>query len=279
MNDATGHARVVEISNSGRSFGADMRDLWAYRDLLFLLARRDITVRYKQSLLGVAWAIVQPLALMVVFTVVFGRFAKMPSDGVPYPLFVLCGLLPWQFFSRTLASTSSSLTSSNALVSKVYFPRLILPLSRTISGLIDFGICFLMFFAVMAWYGIAPTPSILALPLLLALLVASALAVGIWLSALNVRYRDIGLAVPFISQVLMYASPIAYTSSVVPEKWKFVYGLNPIVGIVDGFRWALIGRAPPDQSTVVSAVVFVLLLLVGGLMFFRRTERSFADVI
>jgi lipopolysaccharide transport system permease protein len=275
----SGHARIVEISKTGRSFLADMHDLWAYRDLLFLLARRDITVRYKQSLLGVGWAVLQPLALMLVFTMVFGRFARMPSDGVPYPLFVLCGLLPWQFFSRTLASTSASLTSSNALVSKVYFPRLILPLSRTLSGLTDLSICFLMFFGVMAWYRVTPTWNILALPLLLALLVACALAAGIWLSALNVRYRDTGLAVPFITQVLMYASPVAYTSTVVPEKWKFVYGLNPIVGIVDGFRWSLIGRTAPDLATITSAVVIVLVILCAGIFFFRRIERSFADVI
>jgi lipopolysaccharide transport system permease protein len=274
-----GHGQVTEISDSSRSLRADLRELWRYRDLLWMLTSRDITVRYKQSALGIAWAVIQPVILMIVFTVVFGRFAKMPSDGIPYPLFVLSALLPWQYFSRSLAGSSGSLVASNALVSKVYFPRLILPLSKTFSGLIDFAIGFVLLGLIMAWYGVAPGWQIVLLPLFIAGAMATALAVGLWLSAINVRYRDVGLVVPFLVQIWMYMSPVAYSSSVVPERWHWLYSLNPIVGVVEGFRWALVGRAPPDPLALLVSLTAVVLLFVGGLIHFRRTERTFADII
>jgi lipopolysaccharide transport system permease protein len=273
------HASVIEISDKGTSLWSDLRELWHYRDLLWILTARDITVRYKQSALGAAWAVLQPLILMVVFTVVFGRFAGLPSDGVPYPLFVLSALLPWQYFSRSLTGSTGSLVASSALVSKVYFPRMILPLSKTMSGLVDFGIGFVLLAGVMAWYGVVPGWQIALLPLFILMAMSTALSVGLWLSATNVRYRDVGLVVPFLVQVWMYLSPIAYSSSVVPGRWKWLYSLNPVVGVVEGFRWALLGRTPPDPLASMLSLAAVALIFVSGLIHFRRTERTFADII
>jgi lipopolysaccharide transport system permease protein len=274
-----GHAHVTEISEAGRSLRADLREIWMYRDLLLLLTFRDISLRYRQSLLGVAWTIVQPLMLMAIFSIVFGGFAKLPSDGVPYPLFVLSALVPWLYFARSLAGASSSLVGSSNLVTKVYFPRLILPLSKTLSGLVDVAVALVVLAAMLAWYRVAPGWPLLLLPVFLALALLTALAIGLWLTALNVRYRDIGLLVPFLTQVWMYASPIAYSMRLVPEKWRWLYSLNPIVGVVEGFRWSLLGSAAPDFHPMVVSVAIVILMFAAGLAYFRRTERSFADVI
>lgn len=217
--------------------------------------------------------------LMAMFAVIFGHFAKLPSDGVPYPLFTLSALLPWLYFSKSLAGASDSLVGSAHLVSKVYFPRLILPISKTISGLVDFAISSTILAIMLAWYGITPGIALLLLPVFVAIAMMTAFSLGLWLTALNVKYRDVGILVPFITQVWMYASPIAYSTSLVPEKWRWLYGLNPIVGVVEGFRWALLGKAPPQIGPMLISLAIVLLLLVGGWAYFRRTERGFADII
>lgn len=274
-----GHAHVTSIDAGGRSLRDDLREIWAYRDLLALLIRRDISVRYKQSAVGIAWAVLQPLMMMIIFSVIFGRFAKLPSEGIPYPLFTLSALLPWLYFTRALTGSSESLVSSAHLVKKVYFPRLILPLSKAVSGLIDFAVAFVLLALLMAWYGVVPGVEILLLPGLILIAMITALGTGLWLTALNVKYRDIGLIVPFIAQIWMYISPIAYSSTIVPPHWQWLYSLNPMVGVVEGFRWALLGRLPPDPLAMGISLSIVLLMLVGGVAFFRRTERTFADVI
>lgn len=274
-----GHEHLTEIGSGGRSLRGELREIWAYRDLLTLLIRRDISLRYKQSAIGIAWAVVQPVVLMAIFAVVFGHFAKLPSDGVPYPLFSLAALLPWLYFSKALTSASDSLVGSAHLVSKVYFPRLILPISKTVSGLVDFVISFGILAGLLVWYRVMPGPALLLLPAFLAIAMLTAFAIGLWLTALNVKYRDVGILVPFVTQVWMYVSPIAYSTSLVPEQWRWLYSLNPIVGVVEGFRWALLGKAPPQAGPMVISLGIVFLLLIGGMAYFRRTERGFADVI
>jgi lipopolysaccharide transport system permease protein len=277
--DYFGHGQLTEISAAGRSLRGDLREIWAYRDLLALLVRRDVTIRYKQSAVGIGWAVVQPLVLMAIFSVVFGRFARLPSDGFPYPLFTLCALVPWLYFARSLTGTSDSLVGSAHLVTKVYFPRLILPLSKTLSGLVDFAVAFGLLALLLAWYRVVPGWGLLLLPAFAAIAMLTALGVGLWLTALNVKYRDIGVLVPFLAQIWMYASPIAYSTALVPKQWLWLYSLNPMVGVVEGFRWALLGKAPPDAGPMLLSLLIVLLMFAGGLAFFRRTEHTFADVI
>ncbi len=256
-----------------------LRDLWEYRELLFFLIWRDIKVRYKQTVLGVAWAIIQPFFAMVVFSVFFGRLAKVPSDGLPYPVFAYCALLPWQLFSHALTESGNSLVASQNLITKVYFPRLVIPLAACLAGFVDFAIAFLVLLGMMAYYGIAPTVAVTTLPLFILLALATALGVGLWLSALNVEYRDVRYTIPFLTQFWLFATPIAYPSSLIPERWRAFYGLNPMAGVVEAFRWSLLGKAePPGPLLAVSSAV-VLLLLIGGLYYFRRMERTFADVI
>lgn len=257
----------------------DWRELWRYRELFWFLAARDIKVRYKQTALGASWAIIQPFFTMVVFSVFFGRLAKVPSDGLPYPLFTFCALLPWQMFSHALTQSSNSLVTEQRLISKVYFPRLLVPLSSVSSAAVDFAIAFVMLLAMMAWYGIYPGWAALALPLFVLLALASALAVGVWLSALNVHYRDFRYTIPFLTQLWMVLTPVAYPSSLVPEAWRWLYGLNPMAGVVEGFRWALLGNASVSAPLLSASVVAVLFLLAGGLVFFRRTEMAFADIV
>lgn len=257
----------------------DVRELWDYRELLFLLAWRDATVRYKQSVAGIGWALIQPIMMMLIFTTVFGRFARLPSDGIPYSVFTLCALLPWNYFSRSLGDSSNSLVGAAHLITKIYFPRLIIPLSKVFSGLIDFGVAFLLLIALMVWHRIVPTAGILLLPLFMLMAVLTALAVGLWLTALNVKYRDVGFVVPFLLQVWMYASPVAYSASIVPERWRTLYALNPMVGVVEGFRWALLGKHAPDPVFIAVSMAIVVLLLVSGVYYFGRMERTFADVI
>jgi len=254
-------------------------ELWQYRELLVFLVWRDTKVRYKQASLGVAWAVIQPLMTMVIFSVIFGELAKLPSENIPYPLFSYAALLPWQLFSGALTRSGSSLVGNATLLTKVYFPRLIIPLSATIGGLVDFSISFLVLLGLMLFYGMAPTWAILWLPLLVVFTLVTALSVGLWLSALNVEYRDVQHIIPFIIQAWMYASPVAYSAELIPSgPWRFVYGLNPVAGIIQSFRWALLGASPPGELMLVS-VGMVMILLVAGLYYFRRMEKVFADVV
>jgi lipopolysaccharide transport system permease protein len=229
--------------------------------------------------IGVGWAILQPVAAMLIFTVVFGHFVRVPSDGFPYPIFAYCALLPWNYFASALNRCVVSVVGNAHLVSKIYFPRLLLPIASTLSGLADFAVAFMLLLGMMAWYQIALTWAILAVPLFLLLALASVLAVGLWLSALNVRFRDVGFAIPFLVQLWMFASPVAYPVSLVPERWRLLYALNPMAGVIEGFRWALLGKASPDIGVLAMSATAVVLALVGGLAFFRHMEDSFADVV
>ena len=254
-------------------------ELWAYRELLYFLIWRDIKVRYKQTLIGAAWAIIQPVLTMVVFSLFFGKLAGIPSDGIPYPIFAYAALVPWSFFSSGLTQSSNSLVGSANLIRRVYFPRLIIPLASVLSGIIDFALAFVVLVAMMFFYGIVPTVNIVFLPLLWLLALVTALGVGLWLSAMNVQFRDVRYAVSFLAQFWMFATPIAYPSSLLDEPWRSLYGINPMAGVVEGFRWALLGvETPPGTILAVSAVV-ALGLLVSGVLYFRRMERTFADVV
>jgi lipopolysaccharide transport system permease protein len=255
-----------------------LSDVWAYRELLYFFIWRDIKVRYKQTLLGAGWAIVQPLMTMVVFTIFFGHLAKVPSDGLPYPVFSLMALVPWIYFASALSGCSTSLSGYQHIISKVYFPRLIVPFAAVIAPLVDFSIGCVILAVLMAWYGIVPSASVVWLPALLLLAVATAAGVGIWLAALNVRYRDVRYVVPFVLQLWMFATPVAYPASLVPGRWRAVYFLNPMAGVIEGFRWALAGGPAPGALTLVSAAV-VVALIAGGCAYFRRLEGTFADVI
>jgi len=256
-----------------------LKDIWEYRELLYFLVWRDIKVRYKQTVLGVAWAILQPILTMVVFSIFFGRLAKVPSDGIPYPLFAYCALIPWQLFANALTASGNSLVSNQQLLTKVYFPRLIIPTSAVLAGLVDFGVSLLVLIGMMFYFGIVPTAAVLTLPLLILLTIASALAVGLWLSALNVQYRDVQYTIPFLMQFWLFLTPIAYPSSLVPEKWRILYGLNPMAGVVEGFRWALLGKTNGIGSLIFVSALVVAILLFGGLVYFRRMENTFADVV
>jgi lipopolysaccharide transport system permease protein len=254
-------------------------ELWEYRELLYFLIWRDVKVRYKQTVLGAAWAIIQPVCTMLVFSLFFGRLARIPSDGVPYPVFAYAALVPWMFFATGLNQSADSLVGSANLIKKVYFPRLVVPLASVTSGIIDFGLSFAVLLGLMAWYGIAPTLNVLWLPLLAVLALVTALGVGLWLSALNVEFRDVRYTVPFLVQFWLFATPIAYPSSLLPEQWRPVYGLNPMVGVVEGFRWALLGTETRPGPMVLASAVAALVVLVSGAFYFRRMERTFADVV
>lgn len=268
---------VIKAEGSWRSLG--LREAWEYRELLFFLTWRDVKVKYKQTHLGVAWAVLQPALTMIVFSVVFGRVAKLPSHGVPYPLFTYTALLPWQLFANALAQSSNSLVSNQSLLTKVYFPRLLIPAATVLAGVVDFSVACVVLFGMMLYYGIYPTARLAVLPVFVLLAVGAALAVGIWLSALNVRYRDVRHTVPFLTQFWLFASPIAYSSSVVPERYRGLYSLNPMASVVDGFRWAAFGVEPPPSWSLLGGALTIVVLLAGGLAFFRRTEATFADVV
>ena len=257
----------------------DFGELWRYRELLVFQAVRDIRVRYKQTFLGALWAILQPVMTMVVFSVVFGRLMGVPSDGIPYPVFTYCALLPWQLFANGLTNSCNSLLLNTNVLTHVYMPRLILPLAAVFVSLIDFMIAFIVLGGMMAYYGIIPGWALITLPLFTLLALATALAVGLWLSALNVKYRDVRYTIPFMVQLWLFVSPVAYSSSLVPEKWQALYGINPMVGVVEGFRWALLGKTSPPSSALIVSTLATVLLLVGGLFFFRRMEKTFADII
>jgi lipopolysaccharide transport system permease protein len=257
----------------------NLRDLWEYRELLYFLAWRDIKVRYKQTVLGASWAILQPFFTMVVFSLFFGRLAGIPSEGLPYPIFSYAALVPWQFFAHGLTSSSDSVVSSANLIRKVYFPRLVIPMAAVGSGIVDFGLAFLVLLGMMAFYGIVPTANVVWLPLLLLLALVTSLGAGLWLTAMNVQFRDVRYMVPFLVNAWMFATPIAYPSSLLDEPWRRLYGINPMVGVVEGFRWALLATdTQPGSMILVSAVVAVG-LLISGAYYFRRMEKSFADVV
>jgi lipopolysaccharide transport system permease protein len=260
-------------------FHLELGALWQYRELLYFLAWRDIKARYAQTVFGIGWAIIQPLFTMVIFTVIFGKFAKMPSDGLPYPIFAYVALIPWTYFARSVERSGNSLVSGADLVKKVYFPRLILPISATIGGLLDFIISFVVLLGMMAWYGFRPNWGMLALPFFLLLILITALSVSLWLSSLNTRYRDIVYVIPFLMQVWMYASPVVYPVSVVPERWRLLYSLNPMTGVIEGFRWALLGKKSPDFVIMALSMIAVLFIFLAGLIYFKRTERTFADIL
>jgi lipopolysaccharide transport system permease protein len=263
---------------SGLSF-PDLGEVWRHRELLQFLVWRDVKVRYTQTVLGAGWAVLQPLLTMIVFSVVFGRLANVPSDGLPYPIFAFAGLLPWQMFAFALTESTNSLVASQAVITKVYFPRLIVPLASIAVALVDFGIAFIVLIAMMVWYGVGLRPAVVLLPLFLGLTILTAVSAGLWLSALNARYRDIRYAVPFLTQIWLFLSPIAYPASLVPEKFRWLYGLNPLAGTVEGFRWALLGSPAPQPAMIAVSASVVLCLLAGGLVYFRKTERTIADVI
>jgi lipopolysaccharide transport system permease protein len=269
----------VSIGPSRGWFDLQLRELLRYRELLYFLVWRDVKVRYRQTVLGAAWAILQPLLGMVVFSLFFGRLAGVPSEGVPYPIFSYTALVPWQFFANGVTQSANSLVGSAGLLTKVYFPRLVIPSSSILSGVVDFLLAFLVLLGMMLFYGIAPTANAIWLPLLLLLALVTSLGVGIWLAALNVEYRDVRYVVPFLLQLWLFATPVVYPSSLVPEAWRAIYALNPMVGVVEGFRWALLGTATAPGPMVFVSALAAFVIFVGGIVYFRRMEDTFADVV
>jgi lipopolysaccharide transport system permease protein len=257
----------------------ELKDLWEHREIVYFLIWRDIKVRYKQTVLGAAWAVLQPFLTMIVFSIIFGWLARMPSDGAPYPIFAFTALLPWQLFVRSLTASSNSIVANESLITKVYFPRLVIPLSATAAGVLDFAIASVVLIGMMAYYHIVPTSAVWMLPLFVLLATATGFGVGLWLSALNVQYRDVGHALPFLTQIWLFATPIVYPSSLIPESWRIVYGLNPMVGVVEGFRWSLLGTGSGPGAMLAASTVAALGLLVTGLYYFRRMEQTFADAV
>lgn len=280
MNDQNTASTRELVIEAGRTEKQYWKDLWRYRELFYFLAWRDILVRYKQTAIGIAWALIRPFLTMVVFTVVFGQLAKLPSQGVPYPILVFAGMLPWQFFSNALSECSGSLVGNANLISKVYFPRLIVPTSAVIVSFVDFLISGMILLGLMAWYNFVPDWRILTLPIFILIACAASMGVGLWLAALTVQYRDFRFVVPFIIQFGLYISPVGFSSSIVPEQWRLLYSINPMVGVIDGFRWAILG----GQATLyipgfLLSLALVFVLLWSGIWYFRKMERTFADVI
>ena len=268
------------VIEAGRIESQYWKDLWRYRELFYFLAWRDILVRYKQTMIGIAWALIRPFLTMIVFTIVFGQLAKLPSEGAPYPILVFSAMLPWQFFSNALSECSNSLISNANLISKVYFPRLIVPTSAVIVSFVDFMISGIILLALMAWYNFVPSWRILTLPIFILIAFTAAMGGGLWLSALNVKYRDFRYIVPFIVQFGLYISPVGFSSSIVPEEWRILYSLNPMVGVIDGFRWAILGgEAKLYWPGFTLSMGLVALLFASSIWYFRKMERSFADVI
>jgi len=268
---------VIEPKKSSGTF---LKELWAYRELFYFLAWRDILVRYKQTIIGIAWALIRPLLTMIVFTIVFGKIAKLPSGGAPYPIMVFAAMLPWQFFATSFAEAGNSLIANANMISKVYFPRLVMPVSAVIVSFVDFLISFVILLILMLWYGFVPELRIVMLPLFVLIAFAASMAGGLWIAALNVRYRDFRYIIPFIVQFGLYISPVGFTNSIVPEKWRLLYSLNPMVGVIDGFRWAILGG---DYQLYwpgfLLSLTLVGIILATGIVYFRKTEKTFADVI
>lgn len=270
---------VTEIRPDRGWLDLDLGAVWRYRELLGVLVMRDLQVLYKQALLGAGWAILQPVFAVIIFSIIFGYIVKMPSEGVPYPLFAFAGVLPWTYFAEAVRRSGTGLVTDAELVRKVYFPRLIMPLANVISPLVDFCIAFVVLLIVMAFFGIAPSWKMLVIPPLMLIAALLALSIGLWLAPINVRFRDIKHTLPFIIQIWMYASPIVYPLSMVPQEWQALYSLNPMVGVIEGFRWAVFDRGEPNFTALAMSGAIIVLLLAGGLVFFRRMERTFADVI
>jgi lipopolysaccharide transport system permease protein len=268
------------VLEAGRAERHYWRDLWRYRELFFFLAWRDILVRYKQTVIGVVWALGRPLITMLVFTLVFSKLAKLPSDGVPYPILVFAALLPWQFFSSAFSGAGDSLISNAGMISKVYFPRLVIPASAVIVSFVDFLISGIILVGLMIWYGFAPNLRMLTLPLFIFVAFAAAMGAGLWIAALNVKYRDFRIIVPFIVQFGLYVSPVGFSSSIVPEQWRLLYSINPMVGVIDGFRWAILGgNTPLYWPGFLLSLALVIIIFITGIIYFRKTEKTFADVI
>jgi lipopolysaccharide transport system permease protein len=269
----------IRLQRSDGWRALNLNELWRYRELLYFLSWRDIKVRYKQTALGVLWAILQPLLTMVVFSIFFGKLAKVPSDGVPYPIFAFAALVPWTIFVNALTQSSNSLVQSANLLKKVYFPRLLIPMSSVLAGAVDFVFAFIVLVAMMLYYGVVPTVNVLWLPFFLMLTCGTALGVGLWLSAMNVKFRDVRYTVPFLTQFWLFATPIAYPSSLLPDPWRTLYGFNPMAGVVEGFRWALLGTQAAPGPMILVSVGVACLVLMTGLYYFRRLERTFADIV
>ncbi len=274
---ATSQVLVIRPVRGWRAI--NLREILGQHELIFFLAWREIAVRYKQTVLGIAWAVMQPVMAMTVFSLVFGRLAGMPSDGVPYPLFAYCGLLPWQLFAYSLTESSNSLVANQNLLTKVYFPRLVIPISVVLASLVDFSIAGALLALFMVYYDAALTPAVFLLPGFVLMAIGLSLGVGLWLSALNIRYRDVRYVVPFLTQFWLFATPVVYPASLVPARWQALYGLNPMAGVVEGFRWALLGTPPPSGPLLLVSVCVTVLLLVTGALYFRRTEATFADTV
>ncbi len=271
---------IIRISADRRErFRQFLTDLWDYRELFWTFVERDIKVRYKQTALGVIWVVLQPLLMTAVFTLIFGRLAGMPSEKLPYAVFALSGLLPWNFFSGALTRGGVILVNSAQLISKVYFPRLIMPVASVMGGLLDFLVVFVFLIGLMFFYGLTPTAAVIWLPFFLLVAIATALGVSFWLSALNVRYRDVNYLIPFMAQFWMFATPVVYPASMIPDRWRLLYGLNPMVGVVEGFRWALFGTGEGPGLMMLVSIVMVVILFISGIFVFRRMERTFADVV
>ena len=271
--------RKLVIENRSALFYMDWSALWEYRELLYILVWRDIKVRYKQTAIGVSWVVLQPLVTMLIFTAIFGYMAKVPSDGVWYPVFVLSGLLPWSYFAQAIARSGESVVSNAKLVGKIYFPRLLLPLAMIMTPLVDLALSMVLLFGLLIYAGIPLTWKVSTLPAFILLAMLTATGLSLFTSAMNVKYRDVGHAIPFVIQIWMFASPIVYPVSLVPEQWRLLYGLNPMVGVIDGFRWALLGRTAPDPVVMAESVVMLFVVLIVGMVYFRRMERHFADIL
>jgi lipopolysaccharide transport system permease protein len=277
--ETAGERPIVRIAPQRGWLELGLGELWEYRELVYFLVWRDIKVRYKQTIIGAAWAVLQPFLTMVIFSLFFGMLAHIPSQGLPYPVFYYCALLPWMYFAGSLQGATGTVVEHQRVITKVYFPRVLLPLASVVSGLVDFAIGFVVFVGMMLYYGIVPTKASLLLPGLLLLAALTALGVGLWLSALNAIYRDVRYVVPFLVQFWMFASPVAYPSALIPARWRWLYGLNPMAGVIEGFRWALTGHGQPPDRLLWVSVGSVLLLFGGGLAYFQRMEATIADVV
>lgn len=269
----------VRIGPSDATLNIRLRELWTYRELLYFFVWRDIKVRYKQTIIGLAWAVLQPFLTMLVFSLFFGRLAKLPTNGLPYPIFYYCALLPWGYFAASLQNATNIMVEQQRLITKIYFPRVVLPISAVLSGLVDFGAAFSVLIGLMAYYRIAPGRAALLLPGFLLLAMVTALGCGLWLSALNAIYRDVRYVVPFLIQFWMFASPVAYSTVLVPQRWRWIYGLNPMAGVIEGFRWALTGQGLAPGPLIAASALAVVLVLLSGLSYFRRMEGRVADVV
>jgi lipopolysaccharide transport system permease protein len=270
---------VARIESHRRWLALDLGELWAYRDLIYFFVWRDIKVRYKQTVIGAAWAVLQPVLTMLVFSLFFGRLAKIPSGGLPYPIFYYSALLPWMYFAAAMQNATNVVVEQQRIITKIYFPRAVLPIASVLSGLLDFAISFGVFLVLMAYYRMVPTSAVIWLPFFTLLAVLTALGVGLWLSALNAMYRDVRYIVPFLAQFWMFASPVAYPSSLVPEKWRWLFGLNPMAGVIEGFRWALTGRGQPPSILLAASSLAVVFLVLGGLVYYHAVEGKIADLV